>query len=202
MCNLVTIGKPRLHPQACRGTQAGQLATDTGVRTRTPQGRNPDLFQLQQELYDAMAHDYSVTNVGRGFPLQEFSRSVLEQMMADFVELKEADWSDELVCMERHRLVVKRMKQSDGTTYTSWSFRHDKIRDFFALQMFLGADNPNPVQHLGDPRFSGVYFMLAGFLPLAQAVELERRLIDYAVDHSDHAVSDEFVRRLRTRSAA
>ena len=70
---------------------------------------------------------------------------------------------------------------------------------FFLVQTFLGADNARPQQHLGDPRFCGVYFLLAMLLPLEDSEALRERLIQYAADTRDHMVSDTFIQLLRTR---
>jgi hypothetical protein len=53
--------------------------------------------------------------------------------------------------------------------------------------------------HMGDPRFRGVYFLLATLLPLDDAKQLREKLIQYAADTKDHTVSDTFVQLLRTR---
>jgi hypothetical protein len=52
---------------------------------------------------------------------------------------------------------------------------------------------------MGDPRFRGVYFLLAILLPLEAAQELREKLIQYAADTKDHTVSDTFVQLLRSR---
>lgn len=81
-------------------------------------------------------------------------------------------------------------------------FRHDKIMDFFLVQNFLGGGEDAEgrlIDHMGDPRFRGVYFLLATLLPLDAARELRERLIQYAADTKDHTVSDTFVQLLRSR---
>ncbi len=74
--------------------------------------------------------------------------------------------------------------------------------EFFIVQTFLG-DAPQPqnrlLDHTGDPRFRGVYFLLATLLPLSDAKDLRERLIQYAADNKDHTVSDTFVQLLRSR---
>ena len=64
--------------------------------------------------------------------------------------------------------------------------------EFFIVQTFLG-DAPQAQNHMGDPRFRGVYFLLATLLPLNDAKDLRERLIQYAADTKDHTVSDTFV---------
>jgi hypothetical protein len=101
--------------------------------------------------------------------------------------------------MERHKMVVTRQSiNSEGKTAKEWYFRHDKIAEFFILQTFLEQPERQE-QHLGDPRFRGVYFMLANFLKLVDAIALREMLIQYAADTKDHTVSDTFVQLLRSR---
>ena len=77
-----------------------------------------------------------------------------------------------------------------------------KIMEFFIVQTFLGDSTTAQnrlLDHMGDPRFRGVYFLLATLLPLPDAKDLRERLIQYAADTKDHTVSDTFVQLLRTR---
>jgi hypothetical protein len=74
--------------------------------------------------------------------------------------------------------------------------------DFFLVQNFLGETAETEarlIDHMGDPRFRGVYFLLATLLPLDDAKQLREKLIQYAADTKDHTVSDTFVQLLRTR---
>jgi len=79
-----------------------------------------------------------------------------------------------------------------------WYFRHDKVIEFFIVQTFLG-DTEKPLEHLDDPRFRGVYFLLVNLLPLPEAMILREQLIEYAADTQDHLVSDKFIQLLRSR---
>jgi hypothetical protein len=118
----------------------------------------------------------------------------------DETALPEAEFLDEILCMERHKMVVSRQSiDSEGKPTKDWYFRHDKIMEFFIMQTFMGKDNPRPAEHLGDPRFRGVYFLLARLLPIEEAIELREQLIKYAADTKDHTVSDTFVQLLRSR---
>ncbi len=75
--------------------------------------------------------------------------------------------------------------------------------DFFLVQNFLGEKDEAKnrlIDHMGDPRFRGVYFLLVNLLPLDAAKELKEKLIQYAADTKDHTVSDTFVQLLRPRS--
>lgn len=52
---------------------------------------------------------------------------------------------------------------------------------------------------MSDPRFRGVYFLLAKLMPISDALALREELINYAADTRDHTVSDDFVQLLRSR---
>ena len=83
-----------------------------------------------------------------------------------------------------------------------WYFRHDKIMDFFLVQNFLGESKEIQArlkEYIGDPRFRGVYFLLANLLEPDAAFRLRESLIQYAADTNDHTVSDTFVKLLRSK---
>jgi hypothetical protein len=83
-----------------------------------------------------------------------------------------------------------------------WHFRHDKIMEFFLVQNFLGdslSAKERQTKHMSDPRFRGVYFLLARLLPLEAALELRELLIQHAADTKDHTVMDTYVQLLRSR---
>jgi hypothetical protein len=104
---------------------------------------------------------------------------------------------------EKYKMVVSRQWQdNNGEAKKEWFFRHDKIMEFFLVQNFLGSSDEIDTRlkdHMGDPRFRGVYFLLGLLLPVDAAKELRERLIQYAADTKDHTVSDTFVQLLRTR---
>ena len=162
--------------------------------------KEPDLFRLQEQQYESMADDYRRVNVGHAFPLARFADQVYQMRTNDAEAIPEQELKEELLCMERHKMVVRRelVDRSKQAT-TEWHFRHDKVMEFFIVQTFLGNGNERPVQHLGDTRFRGVYFLLAMLMPLSEAQSLRERLIDYAADTKDHTVSDTFVQLLRSR---
>lgn len=60
------------------------------------------------------------------------------------------------------------------------------------------------IDHINDPRFQGVYFLLATKMPLDvdAAKNLREELIQYAADTKDHTVSDTFIQLLCSRQAA
>ncbi len=74
--------------------------------------------------------------------------------------------------------------------------------DFFLVQNFMGDNDAAErllVDRMSDPRFRGVYFLLATLLPLDAAKELREALIQYAADTKDNTVSNTFVQLLRSR---
>jgi len=150
----------------------------------------PDLFRLQEQQYRIMAEDYKRTNVDRDFPLARFSEHCYDMRLHDEVAISQELFQQELLCMERHKFVVRR----ESKVKTQWLFRHDKIAEFFIAQTFLqavhGPDNARPAEHIADARFRGVLLLLATMMPLDAATALREQLIQYAADTKDHTVSD------------
>lgn len=167
-------------------------------------GEMPDLVRLQEQQYTLMATDYQ-RRWKHEFPLKKFSHAVYQLRLNDEQALPAADFYEELLCMEneKYKMVVSRQWQdSKGEAKKEWYFRHDKIAEFFIMKAFLG--NGEDVeqrlnQHMSDPRFRGVYFLLATLLPLDAAQRLREDLIQYAADTKDHTVSDTFIQLLRGR---
>ena len=175
----------------------------TVVSLMLARGEEPDFFHLREQQYRIMAADYQRTNVDQAFPLKSFLEHCYRMRLNDEVTIHEKEFQQELLCMERHKMVVKRQfHDTDKHLQTEWHFRHDKIMEFFIVQTFLGPGNERPQQHLGDGRFRGVYLLLATFLPLDAANALRERLILYAAQTQDHTVSDRFVQLLHGRKAA
>ncbi|MGH8069560.1 MAG: HEAT repeat domain-containing protein [Candidatus Entotheonellia bacterium] len=165
--------------------------------------QKPDLFHLQEQQYTVMATDYKRVHLNQEFPLRAFSERIYQMRLEDKTAFPAEEFLKELQCMERHKMVlIRQALDSQGNPTKEWRFRHDKIMEFFMVQTFLGADNDRPQKHLGDPRFRGVYFLLAMILPPEAAEALRELLIQYAADTKDRTVSDEFIQILRSRKAA
>ncbi|KAM3100379.1 hypothetical protein ACKFKG_01330 [Phormidesmis sp. 146-35] len=167
-------------------------------------GKQPNLLRLQEQQYTLMAADYQ-QHWNQDFPLKKFSEAVYQLRLNDEKALPADEFYQELVSMEdeKYKMVVSRQwRDAKGEAQHEWYFRHDKIMEFFIVQTFLG-DSPQAqnrlLDHMSDPRFRGVYFLLATLLPLTDAQDLRERLIQYAADTKDHTVSDTFVQLLRTR---
>ncbi len=162
----------------------------------------PDLFHLQEQQYQIMDDDFRKTHPSSRFPLKRFSERVYGLRLADADSSVPAqEFPAVLPAMAKHKLIVSRQTEADdGKGISTWYFRHEKIADFFLVKAFL--DNPKwKDERRGDPRFRGVYFLLALLLPEHDARELKDNLVDYAADHGDHTVSDPYVKLCRIRSA-
>jgi hypothetical protein len=175
----------------------------TVVAQMLASGKKPDLLNLQQQQYDIMAMDYERVHPEKEFPLKAFSETVYQMRLDDKTYIPAEEWQDELQCMERYKMVLTRqVEEAEGKSKSQWCFRHDKIQEFFIVQTFLGEGNELPIKHISDPRFRGVYFLLANLLPLDAALELRETLIQYAANTKDHTVSDTFIQVLLPRQVA
>ena len=157
-------------------------------------GEEPDLFKLQQQLFEVMLRKYNYRQAGDiPFPKERFAESVYQKTkIEDTAIFAEGEFKDELIVMLDHKMVVGFHRGAKQF----WTFRHDKIRDFFLVQTLLD-DRNRRVKHFSDPRFHGVYMQLANSMPLSEAEVLERDLINHAAETGDHSVSDDFVNLLR-----
>lgn len=168
------------------------------------QGKIPDLGCLPAQQYKLMEIDYHQI-YSQDFPLQAFSEAVYQCRLNDDPTLPGDQFYNELISMEssRQRMVLSRQwKDAQGKIQKEWYFQHDKIAGFFIVQTFLGnreAAQARIKQHLGDPRFRGIYFLLAMFLSIDDAQVLREMLIDHAAETQDHTVSDRVVQWVRDR---
>ncbi|WP_414621353.1 HEAT repeat domain-containing protein [Calothrix sp. CCY 0018] len=168
------------------------------------QAKQPDLFRLQEQQYNLMAAEYK-QEWGHSFPLKKFSSSVYDMRLNDGTTLDAEEYHQELLSLEdeKYKMVISRQwKSKNGESMKEWYFRHDKIMDFFLVQNFIGDSDEiqgRLEKHIGDPRFRGVYFLLANLLKSDAAFQLRESLIQYAADTNDHTVSDTFVKLLRSR---
>jgi hypothetical protein len=163
----------------------------------------PSLFDLMEQNFGLVSLDYRKRHGGSEFRLRPFAERVYQMRVYDEPAFAEGGFSNELTALAQHKMVVPFHNQGpDRTSSPHWTFRHDRIRDFFLVKAFLGVGNVRPKLHLGDARFRGVYLQLVNILPVDAAESLERMLIDYAADTRDHTVSDDFVQLLRVRKAA
>ncbi|MBG1271096.1 HEAT repeat domain-containing protein [Nostoc sp. WHI] len=176
----------------------------TVVALMLSQGKDPNLFRLQEQQYNLMATEY-LQEWSQEFPLKRFSAAVYQMRLEDKQALPGDEFHQIVMSLEdeKYKMVVSRQWQDEkSAAKKEWYFRHDKIMDFFLVQNFLGETDAAEgllVDRMGDPRFRGVYFLLATLLPLDAAKELREKLIQYAADTKDNTVSNTFVQLLRTR---
>ncbi|BAY75972.1 PBS lyase HEAT-like repeat protein [Nostoc linckia NIES-25] len=176
----------------------------TVVALMLSQGKQPNLFRLQEQQYNLMAAEY-LKEWNQEFPLKKFSAAVYEMRLQDKQALPADEFQQVVMSLsdEKYKMVVTRQWQDEkGEAKKEWYFRHDKIMDFFLVQNFLGDSDAAEallVDRMGDPRFRGVYFLLATLLEIDAAKELREELIQYAADTKDNTVSNTFVQLLRTR---
>ncbi|MBW4425167.1 MAG: HEAT repeat domain-containing protein [Nostoc desertorum CM1-VF14] len=176
----------------------------TVVALMLSQGKQPNLFRLQEQQYNLMAAEYQ-QEWKQEFPLKRFSAAVYQMRLDDKQALPADEFHQVAMSLEdeKYKMVVSRQWQDEkGEAKKEWYFRHDKIMDFFLVQNFLGETDAAEgllVDRMGDPRFRGVYFLLATLLPLDAAKKLREDLIQYAADTKDNTVSNTFVQLLRTR---
>ena len=163
-------------------------------------GETPSLLDLQQQQYELMAASYKVNNLSNEFPLGAFSEAVYKMRINDKPEIPHEAFPKEMLSMERWKMVISRQVQMEGQekSVKQWYFRHDKIMDYFLTQEFL-AHPKLCEKHLDDPRFRGVYFLLAYKLKYDDAMLLRERLIQHAAETKDHSLSDTFIQLIRRR---
>ncbi|MEH2103460.1 MAG: HEAT repeat domain-containing protein, partial [Nostoc sp.] len=176
----------------------------TLVALMLSQEQQPNLFRLQEQQYQLMAAEY-LRKWQHEFPLKKFSQAVYQMRLNDESIIPAEKFKPELTSLEdeKYKMAISRQWENDkGEAQKCWYFRHDKIMEFFLVQNFLGggeAVEERVNQHINDPRFRGVYLLLANLLPLDAALGLRERIIEYAANSKDHTLSDKFVQLLQLR---
>ncbi|BAZ00066.1 HEAT repeat-containing PBS lyase [Tolypothrix tenuis PCC 7101] len=176
----------------------------TLVALMLSQGQQPNLFRLQEQQYQLMSAEYQ-REWHQVFPLRRFSQAVYQMRLNDETIIPAEEFQRELTSLEdeKYKMVISRQWENDkGEAEKIWYFRHDKIMEFFLVQNFLGegeAVQERVNQHINDPRFRGVYLLLANLLPLDAAVELREHIIEYAANSKDHTLSDKFFQLVQLR---
>ncbi|MDP6502401.1 MAG: HEAT repeat domain-containing protein [Planctomycetota bacterium] len=162
------------------------------------QGEEPDLFALQQHQYTLVEREYK-EHTNRDFPLKEFSRAVLDMRLKDESVIP-SEFDDALEYLHKQKMVIRRQETpADGEESYVYTFRHDKIMELFIVQTFLHASGEQPMEYMDDPRFKGVYLMLALLLPQDEADVLREAIIDYSAENDDYSVSNDFIKLLKAR---
>ena len=163
-------------------------------------GQQPNLLDLHRQQYEAMAREFEQVTL-RKFPVGELSETAYQLKYRGRSAIPPDRLPEALRLLEKHKMVVRRHGlDADGGSKTTWVFRHDRIMDYFVVQTFFGRHNERQTHHLADPRFRGVYMLLADALPYEQALTLREKLSRHASKTKDHLVSDEFLELLQARS--
>ena len=156
-------------------------------------GQSPNVFRLYEQQFRMMSAKYEREHL-RAFPIAAFSERVYQQRLSDNTEVPYQDFAKESECLEDFKMALRRQSQNKET----WHFRHDKIMEYFIALTFENNEN-RLIDNISDPRFRGVYFMLATLMPDDAAMSLREELIQYAARTKDHTVSDTFVQLMRSR---
>ena len=163
-------------------------------------GSRPTLTNLQEQQFQRMKADFEDTHPGQEFPLLQLSESIYERRILDNLALDSDQFFEAVQPMVAHKMVLEQNDvNAAGIPTRKWVFRHEKIRDYFLMQALLSQQDERIPRHIDDPRFRGVYLMLASRLPLEQARELKDSLVDRASETKDHHLSDAVVQVLKTR---
>jgi hypothetical protein len=186
-----------------RATMLGVLSNPmdlTEVATLLTAGKKPNLFQLRQQQYEVMAEEYARVHQGSRFPRRAVAETALAMRLADNPVLPWGDFPEAITIMADHKFVVrKELSVSSAGPEPRYQFRHDKIADYFVACSFTATSDTRRNDHIGDPRFRGVYLTLALTLPLDAAEKLERVLVVRAAQEGDHSLSDPYVRMVELR---
>ena len=70
-------------------------------------GEQPNLRNLLQEQYDAMANNYQEKK-GSKFPLKRFAEDIYKMHLNEEFNIPAKKWSEELKCMESYKMVISR----------------------------------------------------------------------------------------------
>ena len=164
----------------------------TVISDSLSRGERPDIFNLRQQQYDAMANDYKSRYTGNSFPLTRFSEQtyMLREKGEKYFDVGE--FHDELARMKVHRMIVKRPTRIDDSIVVASCFRHEKIMNFFLYQAFKGNID-RQLKHLGDANFHGAYLFFVTNGPRDEARALREAIVNYAGDTNDYSLFSQFI---------
>ncbi len=146
-----------------------------------------------------LARRHYVEIAKREFPTSQFAKRVVDLRLADRNWLETGDFANEQASLETYRLLVRAdILDEDGRAESRLRFRHDKVMDFF-LKLAFDENPAAQIANFDDPRFRGVYLLYAQTAEIEVARHLRDQLVLRAATTRDHALSDEFVRRLSLR---
>jgi hypothetical protein len=160
----------------------------------------PSLTNLQEQQFERMQRKFKDTRPGREFPLKQLSESVYQRRICDELTLDSEQFFEPIQAMVTQKMVLEQHDiDAAGKLTRKWVFRHDKIRDYFLMKAVDAQHEERIPKHVDDPRFRGVYLMLASQWPVNQAKELRELLVVRASETKDHYLSDAVVQVLRNR---
>lgn len=162
--------------------------------------QRPDLLRLQEQQFELAARRYRRSERTE-FPLKSFADAVYKMRSQDETSLEWERFSAEINALAAEKIVLKRFysEAAGGREAIRWTFRHDKLMEFFIVRAFLVPGAALAEQHLDDPRFRGVYLLMATQMPIESAAALRERLIMRAAETNDHTVVDRFVQLFASR---
>jgi hypothetical protein len=165
-------------------------------------GERPTLTNLQEQQFRKMKCEFEDIHPSQEFPIEQFSENVYQRRLRDETTLDSDQYFEVIHALAAHKMVLEQNDIDASAKPTrKWIFRHDKIRDFFLMRAVVSKHDERISKHVDDPRFRGVYIMLASQLPFEQARSLRDSLVDRAAETNDHYLSDSVVQLLKARGA-
>jgi HEAT repeat protein len=165
-------------------------------------GEVPDLFRLVEQQYDAMAKEFEEQN-SRPFPLISFAERVYDWKDSGNPYISVDGFELEFQSLVKHKLLLQReerlKKETSEEEVRRWFFRHDKITDFFLVPAFRGDHSNRRIEQVKEERFSGVYELMAVRLPLNEAQELHKYLVDWAAQTENNGLLNRYTRAMKLR---
>ena len=166
-------------------------------------GETPDTFRLIEQRYRVMALRFRESQ-GRDFPMLQFSERVYEWRSSGEPYPSMEGFEAETAALAQDHLMIQRVyvirMERDEQEVSRWSFRHERIMDFFLLPAFLDEEkSARRYEHAQDERFSGVYELLAVWLPDNEAAKLHGSLMAKAADTNQNDLLNRYALARRAR---
>jgi HEAT repeat protein len=187
------------HPIGLANPMDATLAAELIAR-----GQKPELERMLDQHFELARQTFAKNNPGRQFALSKFSERIYESVCAGKAEPNLEELEAERDCLVEHRLMLdrqtRRLQAERETMVRTWSFRHEKIRDYFLVPAFLDPDSDRPRKHVDrEDVFGGVYELLATGLPETEALELQKFLVEDAADNRRNRLLNRYTLALRKR---
>lgn len=153
-------------------------------------GLDPSLYELQYQAMRRMIVLYEEA-YRQTFPLTEVAAAAYEARLNNSRQIAR-EFSSQILMIMTEEKILSIDRTSEPVRY----FRHDRIQDFFISCHFELLDRNALAEHFVDPRFAGVFVLLAGRLEESEAHAILLKLTLSAAEHREHRVVDAFVQRL------